>query len=144
MAIDEEEFKQNEFAEKRDQLRAYPARGSKYIDLKENVSKNVKNLYDGWEKIVYGFKKGILSFSKKDDVKTDSSDQELDISDTPKQKEFNYFLEQIKGEQRNIDMKLFSKYFPYKRPDRMVELLYASKSKADNSHVVSSIDVSFK
>ena len=77
-------------------------------------------------------------------MKTESGDQELDISDTPKQKEFNYFLGQIKGEQRNIDMKLFNKYFPYKRPDRMVELLYASKSKADNNHVVSSINVSFK
>ena len=45
--MDEEEIKQNEFAKKLDQLRAYPARGSKYIDLKESVSKNVKNLYDG-------------------------------------------------------------------------------------------------
>ena len=142
--MDEEEIKQNEFAKKLDQLRAYPTRGSKYIDLKESVSKNVKNLYDGWEKIVYGFKKGILSFSKKDDMKTESGDQELDISDTPKQREFIYFLGQIKGEQRNIDMKLFNKYFPYKRPDRMVELLYASKSKVDNNHVVSSINVSFK
>ena len=40
-------------------------------------------------------------------------------------------------------MKLFSKYFPYKGLDRMVEVLFASKSKADNNSVVSSIDGSF-
>ena len=39
MRIDKVEIKQNEFAEKLDKLRAYPAKGSKYIDLKESVSK---------------------------------------------------------------------------------------------------------
>ena len=34
MTIDEAEIKQNEFVEKLDKLRAYPARGSKCIDLK--------------------------------------------------------------------------------------------------------------
>ena len=41
MTRDEAEVKQNKFAEKLDNLRAYPARGSKYIDLKESVPKNV-------------------------------------------------------------------------------------------------------
>ena len=50
MTIDDAEIKQNEFAEKIDELRAYPARGSKQIYLKESVSKNTKNFYDGWEK----------------------------------------------------------------------------------------------
>ena len=34
MTIDEAEIKQNEFVGKLDKLRAYPAGGSKYIDLK--------------------------------------------------------------------------------------------------------------
>ena len=42
MTIDGAEIKQNKYAEKIDELRAYPARGSKYIGLKESVSKNVK------------------------------------------------------------------------------------------------------
>ena len=41
-------------------------------------------------------------------------------------------------------MKLFRKYFPYKRRDRMVEVLYASTSNANNYNVLSSIDSSFK
>ena len=42
MTIDEAQIKQSKFAERLDKLRAYPARGSKYIDLTESVSKNVK------------------------------------------------------------------------------------------------------
>ena len=64
-------------------LRASPARRSKYIDLKESASKNVKNFYGGWKDIVYGFKNGILSFSKKDGMKTDSIDQRSNVLGTP-------------------------------------------------------------
>ena len=42
MTIDRVEIKQNKYAEKLDELRAYSARVSKYIDLKESVFKNVK------------------------------------------------------------------------------------------------------
>ena len=37
MTIDKVEIKQNEFSQKIGELRAYPARGSKYIELKESV-----------------------------------------------------------------------------------------------------------
>ena len=45
MTIAEAETKQNEFAVNLDKLRAYWARGSKYIDLKERVFKNAKKLW---------------------------------------------------------------------------------------------------
>ena len=48
MTIDGAEIKQNKYAEKIDELRAYPARGSKYIGLKESVSKNVKKKKKLW------------------------------------------------------------------------------------------------
>ena len=54
--IDKVETKQNKLAEKLDDLRAYIARGSKFIDLKESAFTNVKNLYDVWKKNVNGFK----------------------------------------------------------------------------------------
>ena len=121
MIIDEAEIKQNKFAEKLDELRTYPARRSKYIDLKEIVSKNVKNCYDGWEKIVYGFKDGILLLSKKDSTKTDSSDQ-TDILDTPEQKNLMiYFIRLEKN--KNIDMILFKQIFDYDTLDKMLQIL---------------------
>ena len=72
MAIDETEMKKNEFVGKLDKLRAYSEKVSKYIELKESVSKNVKDFYDGWEKIVYGFRNGTLPLSKIDDMKTEA------------------------------------------------------------------------
>ena len=71
LTLDKAETKQNEFAEMLDILRAYPARGPKYIDLKESAFKNAKN-YDGWKKIVYGFKNGILPFHLDKNMHTDN------------------------------------------------------------------------
>ena len=56
MTLDKVEIKQKKYAEKLDELRVPPARESKYVGLKESISKNVKKSYDGWEKIVYGKK----------------------------------------------------------------------------------------
>ena len=42
MTKDKAEINQNEFAKNLDKLRAYPARRSKYIDLKESDSKKCK------------------------------------------------------------------------------------------------------
>ena len=73
MTIDEAEIKQNKFAEKLDELRAYSARSFKRVNLKESISTYVKNIYDGWEKFFNGFKNGKLLLSKKDGTKTDST-----------------------------------------------------------------------
>ena len=105
MTIDRAEIKQNKYAEKLDGLRAYLARVSKYIGLKESVSKNVKKFYDRWEKIVHGFENGILLLSKKDDMNTDSANRQLDTLNTTEQRRFKEFLSQIKEEPKNIDMK---------------------------------------
>ena len=75
-------------------------------------------------------------------MKTDTVDQQPDILDTSEQTTFNDFLNQIKEQQKNIDMRLFSKYLPYERSDKMAQVLYNLKSKADNNNVVSLIDVS--
>ena len=65
LTIDKGEIKQNEFTEVLDKLKVYPARGYKCIDLKESVSKNTKNFYDGWKKICYGFKMEYYHFLKR-------------------------------------------------------------------------------
>ena len=143
MTINQAEIKQNEFAEWLDELRVSQARRSKYIDVKESASKNVKNFYDGWEKIVYGFENWILSFSKKDGLKTDSIDQRPNILDTPEQRRFNEFLQQIEEEQKYVNMKLFDKYYPYGRPDEMLQDLNDSKSIVDNGDKLVLIDKSF-
>ena len=67
MTIDEVGIKQNEFAEKLDKLRAYPAGGSKYIGLNESVSNYVKktmtdgrNFFMGLEREYHHFLKMMI------------------------------------------------------------------------------------
>ena len=79
------------------------------------------------EKIVYGFKNAILPLSKKDDLKIDSGDQQLDILDTPEQRRYNDILSQIKEEQKNIDMSLFEEVFGHKAPGKILQTLHNLK-----------------
>ena len=46
--------------------------------------------------------------------------QGLNLPAASKQKEFNNFLQQIKEEQRNIDMNLFKNIFDYETPDEIL------------------------
>ena len=47
------------------------------------------------------------------------------MSKTPEQKEFNDFLEQIKEEQKNIDINWFKNVFNYETPDKMLKYLHS-------------------
>ena len=77
-------------------------------------------------------------------MKTDSGDQKPDMLDTPAQVKLNDFLEQIKEEQMNIELKIFRKYFPYKRSDRLAHILKKLKSKTDNGNEVNFINIGVK
>ena len=72
-------------------------------------------------------------------MKADSSDQQPDIPGTSRQTKFIDFLDQIKEEQKDIDMKLFNRYFTYKTPDEMVQALCNSNSKTENNTILSPI-----
>ena len=76
-------------------------------------------------------------------MKTDSIDQRPNILDTPEQRRFNEFLQQIEEEQKYVNMKLFDKYYPYGRPDEMLQDLNDSKSIVDNGDKLVLIDKSF-
>ena len=124
MAIDQVEIKQSKFAEYPDDLRAYLARGSKYIEI---ASKNGKKFYDCFQKIVNGFKNGILVLFKKVGTKADTGDQQPDISDISEQKKFNDFLRQIEENQKYIDMHLFKEVFGYDTFEKMLQTLHSFK-----------------
>ena len=49
------------------------------------------------------------------------------MSKTPEQNKINDFLEQIKKEQKNIDINLFKNIFNYKKPNEMLEYLHSFK-----------------
>ena len=65
------------------------------------------------------------------------------MSKTPEQKEFNDFLEQIKEEQKNIDINWFKNVFNYKTPDEMLEYLYNLKNIGNYNQETSLIEDSY-
>ena len=140
--INEAEIKQNEFAEWLDELKVSQARRSKYIDLKESASKNLKNFTTDGEKLFMDLKIEYYR-SLKNGLKTDSIDQRPNILDTPEQIRSNEFLQQIEKDQKYINMKLFDKYYPYGRSDEMFQDLCDWKSIVDNGDKLVLLDKSF-
>ena len=76
------------------------------------------------KKLLMGFK---TKYYQKAGEKTDSDDQQPDISDTPEKKGFNDLLSQIKEEQTIISMSLFEEVFGYDTPDKMLQTLHNLK-----------------
>ena len=60
-------MRQNEFISIIDALNDYISKLQKYNEAKNSLLNNVKNFYEGREKIIEGFKKGIFSKSDDDD-----------------------------------------------------------------------------
>ena len=69
--------------------------------------------------------------------------QRDNLSETPKQKEFNDFLERIKKNQKTTNMNLFNKYFDYESPDKMLKYLHNLKTTDDYNKAASFVDESF-
>ena len=65
------------------------------------------------------------------------------MSETPEQKEFNDFLEQIKEEQKNIDINSFKNVFNYETPDKMLKYLHSLETTDDYNQATSLIEESF-
>ena len=62
--------------------------------------------------------------------------QKDNLSETPKQKEPNDFLEQIKEEQKTIDMNFFEEYFSFSVPSALAKHSYEIINKKENDKLV--------
>ena len=69
--------------------------------------------------------------------------QRDNLSETPEQKEFNNFLEQIKEEQNNVDLNLFKIIFNYKTPDKILKYLHGLETTDEYNQATSLIEESF-
>ena len=69
MVIDDAEMKQNEFDAKFNALSRYSPRNQKYIEAKNKLLDNAKICYEGRERIIEGFKKGIFSLKSDNEFK---------------------------------------------------------------------------
>ena len=65
------------------------------------------------------------------------------MSKTPEQKEFNDFLEQIKEEQKNIDINWFKNVFNYETPGKMLKYLHSLETTDNYNQITSLIEENF-
>ena len=69
--------------------------------------------------------------------------QKDNLSETPEQKKFNDFLEQIKEKQSNIYMNLFENVFYYETPDKMLKYLHGLETTDNYNQATSLIEENF-
>ena len=84
-----------------------------------------------------------LKFEKSFGETVKFKNQKDNFSETPKQKDFNDFLEEIKEKQKNIDINWFKNVFNYKMPDEMLEYLYNFKNIGNYNQETSLIEDSY-
>ena len=123
-----------------------------YKKINNQLSDNSKNLFQEAKKLldlrVEIYKKLILEeenlkFEKSIGKTLELKNQKDNLSETPKQEEFRNFLEQIKEEQENIDMKSFKNVFNYKTLHKMLEYIHRLKKIDDYNQATSLIEECF-
>ena len=114
-------------------------------DSNKNIFQEAKKLFDLrveiYKKLV--LEEENLKFEKTVGKTGKLKNQENHLSETPEQKKLNDILEQIKKEQKNIDINLFKNVFNYKTPDEMLEYFYSLKKNDKYNQETSLIEESF-
>ena len=123
----------------------YKKVNNKLRDRNKNIFQEAKKLFDLrveiYKKLV--FEEENLKFEKSIGETVKLKNQKDNLSETPEQKEFNDFLEQIKEEQKNIDINWFKNVFNYKTPDEMLKYLPSLKTTDNYNQATSLIEENF-
>ena len=114
-------------------------------DSSKNIFQEAKKLFDLRVEIYKKFvlEKENLKFEKTVGKTGKLKNLEDNLFETPEQKKCNGFLEQIKKEQKNIDITLFKNVFNYETPDEMLEYFYSLKKNGKYNQETSLIEESF-
>ena len=124
-----------------------------YKQAKNQISDENKNIFQEANKLfdlrieIYKklfFEAENLKFEKSIGETVKLKNQKDNLSETPDQKEFNDFLNQITEEQKNIDINLFKNVFNYETPDKMLEYLHSLKRIDNYNQETSVIEESFQ
>ena len=123
----------------------YKKINNKLRDRNKNIFQEAKKLFDLRVEIYKKFvlEEENLKFEKSIGETGKLKNQKDNLSETPEQKEFNNFLEQIKEQQNNIDMNLSKNVFNYKTSDEMLEYLHSLKRTDDYNQATFLIEKSF-
>ena len=121
----------------------YKKANNELSDKNKNISQEAKKLFDLrveiYKKLV--LEEENLKFEKSVGDTVKFKHQKDNLSETLEQKEFNNSLEQIKEEQKAIDMNLFKDYFDHVAPTVLVKTLFETKDINKNNELVKLIKV---
>ena len=90
----------------------------KYIEARDSLLNNVKNIYKGRAEIIKGFKEEIFPLIS--DSKLEQQTSKTNV---------NAFNEWINKEETSINRELFKNYFNFQRPNSMAQYLYKTNEK---------------
>ena len=111
----------------------------------KNIFQEAKNLFDlrveSYKKLT--LKEENLKFEESVGERVKLKNQGVNLPATFEQKEFNDFLEQIKLEQKNIDIIWFKNESNYETPDEMLEYLHRLEISDGYNQATSLIEESF-
>ena len=118
----------------------YKKANNELSDKNKNISQEAKKfLIEIYKKLI--LEEENLKFEKSVGETVKLKHQKDNLSETPEQKEFNNSLEQIKEEQKTIDMNLFKDYFDHVAPTVLVKTLFETKDINKNNELVKLIKV---
>ena len=104
------ERKQDEFSAVISALKNYASRDNKYVEAKNKLLNNAKNVYKGREKIIEGFKNELFPFYYDEEYEHQMK-VEREIEEEQKKQYANKFNEWINKEKTDINNELFKKTF---------------------------------
>ena len=114
-------------------------------DRNKNIFQETKKFFnlrvEIYKKLVLKEENSIFEKSIAETVKL--KNQKDNLSETPEQKKFNDFLEQIKEKQSNIYMNLFKNVFYYETPDKMLKYLHGLETTDNYNQATSLIEENF-
>ena len=128
------------FSDKETDNVLYEKVNNELSDRQKNFFEEAKKLFnlkvEIYKKLVLEVENSKFEKSIGETVKT--KNQKDNLSETLEQKEFNNFLEQIKREQKNIDINSFKNY---ETPDKMPKYLLNLETSDDDNQATSLLEI---
>ena len=143
MTIDDAEHMQDKFNSMLGVLSNYTPKAQKYIEVKNNLLDNVKNFYEGREKMIEGFKNGIFLLNHDDEFEEEQQTSEKfnkkELLKKPTITDVNQFNKLLIKKETGIKKELFKNYFNFQMLIAMLKALYDLNDKKNNDLLVKTI-----
>ena len=137
MTINEEDKKQDKFDGSLVVLKIYPAKKEEHIEARNKLLNNAKSFYKGREKIIEGFKNGILplNYDEEEEQEFSNKEEENNIRDNNGHLDYKKLNRLINLKGRDMNNELVRKHFQVQNLVSLIEKLKKSKNNAERNGI---------